>query len=65
MANNRDIQELERENKDLRKRIAYLENEVAYLMALHDILTKEDSENLAKKDNAKQSLKLSKKEKSG
>ena len=65
MANNRDIQELERENKDLRKRIAYLENEVAYLIALHDILAKEDSENSAKKDNAKQSLKLSKKEKSG
>lgn len=65
MANNRDTQELERENKNLRKRIAYLENEVAYLMALHDILAKEDSENSAKKENTKQSLKLSKKEKSG
>lgn len=64
MANNRDTQELERENKNLRKRIAYLENEVAYLMALHDILAKEDSENSAKKENTKQSLKLSKKEKS-
>ena len=59
MASSRDPQELERENKDLRKKVAYLENKVAYLTALYKIINK-NPEDVAKKNDAWQSLKLPK-----
>ena len=54
MARSRDPQELEREIRDLRKKNAYLEDKVAYLQALYEII-KESPETISKKNDAGQS----------
>jgi len=59
MAKNKDPQELERELRDLRKKNAYLEDKVAYLQALYDVI-KESPETISKKNDAGQSQGLSK-----
>lgn len=51
MARSRDPQELERELRDLRKKNAYLEDKVAYLQALYEII-KESPETISKKNDA-------------
>lgn len=54
MAKNKDPEELERELRDLRKKNAYLEDKVAYLQALYEII-KESPETISKKNDAEQS----------
>lgn len=51
MARDRDPQELERELRDLRRKNAYLEDKVAYLTALYEIVH-ERPEAIAKKNDS-------------
>ena len=48
MASIRNPDELLRENKDLRKKVAYLENKVAYLTELYKVIS-EEPERITKK----------------
>ena len=52
MASTLNPEELKKENKDLRKKIAYLEDKVAYLEALYKVI-KEDASEVSKKKDLK------------
>ena len=47
-------EELAKENSDLRRKNAYLEDEVAYLKKLYEVMLKEKSEDAPKKKDSRQ-----------
>ena len=47
-------EELAKENRDLRRKNAYLEDEVAYLKKLYEVMLKEKSEDAPKKKDSRQ-----------
>ena len=49
MAAKTNPEELAKENSDLRRKNAYLEDEVAYLKKLYEVMLKEKSEDAPKK----------------
>lgn len=51
MASEKNPDELQRENKDLRKKIAYLEDKVAYLTELYKVISAEP-EKISKKNDS-------------
>ncbi len=59
MASVNNPEELKRENKDLRKKIAYLEDKVAYLTELYKVIS-EEPEKISKKNDSSHSEDLSK-----
>lgn len=61
MAARNNPDELARENKDLRKKVAYLEDKVAYLETLYSIL-KEDPAKISKKKDLRPSTSSSSRE---
>ena len=51
MASIKNPDELQRENKDLRKKVAYLEDKVAYLTELYKVISEEPERILKKNDS--------------